>query len=246
MSEQLDPQRMRIADLSPVLMLVTDASSLRGRKLQAVVRAAVDGGANVVQARKDPATARPAGSRVFGWQLPFRLGLDPELEAITEEVSAAAEGRAMVSVNNDIGIAMQYGAALHLPERARNDCHERRAAIGLLSRSVHGMDAARAAVQEGVDYLVLGTVFPSGSHAGGPTIGIEGVRAVCDGVAIPVLGIGGITAENAGDVIRAGAAGVAVISAIFDAPDPQAAAAELRVVIDEAWQHRDRQNENLA
>ncbi len=86
--------------------------------------------------------------------------------------------------------------------------------------------------------LVLGTVFPSQSHPGGPTIGLEGVREVCDAVSIPVIGIGGITAANAGDVIRAGASGVAVISAIFDADDPRAAAAELRAAIDAAWAER--------
>jgi thiamine-phosphate diphosphorylase len=86
--------------------------------------------------------------------------------------------------------------------------------------------------------LVLGTVFPSASHPGGPTIGLEGVRDVCAAVNVPVIGIGGITAHNAGDVIRAGASGVAVISAIFDAPDPRAAAAELRAAIDDAWAAR--------
>jgi thiamine-phosphate diphosphorylase len=108
----------------------------------------------------------------------------------------------------------------------------------VLSHSVHSLEAALQAERDGADMLVLGTVFPSASHPGGPTIGLEGVREICAAVKIPVIGIGGITAQNAGDVIRAGASGVAVISAIFDAPDPRAAAAELRAAIDEAWNER--------
>ena len=93
------------------------------------------------------------------------------------------------------------------------------------------MEAALDAEQRGADMLVLGTVFASKSHPGGPTIGLDGVRAVCAAVRVPVIGIGGITAQNAGEVMSAGAAGVGVISAIFDAPDPQAAASELRAAI---------------
>jgi thiamine-phosphate pyrophosphorylase len=110
--------------------------------------------------------------------------------------------------------------------------------VVIVARSVHDLDAALAAERGGADMLVLGTVFPSKSHSGGSTIGLEGVREVCAAVTIPVIGIGGITAANAGDVIRAGASGVAVISAIFDAPDPRAAAAELRAAIDTAWAER--------
>jgi thiamine-phosphate diphosphorylase len=138
--------------------------------------------------------------------------------------------------------------AIHLPERGFTTAEHTDVMSSLrerpngdhivISRSVHGLDAATNAERDGADMLVLGTVFPSASHPGGPTIGLEGVREVCAAVTIPVIGIGGITAQNAGDVIRAGASGVAVISAIFDAPDARAAAAELRGVIDAAWRER--------
>jgi thiamine-phosphate diphosphorylase len=129
---------------------------------------------------------------------------------------------------------------IHLAEQASKTTREaKREMAGLtLLKSVHSLDAALQAERDGADMLVLGTVFPSQSHPSGPTIGLEGVREVCDSVKIPVIGIGGITAANAGDVIRAGASGVAVISAIFDAPDPRAAAAELRAEIDAAWAER--------
>jgi thiamine-phosphate diphosphorylase len=129
---------------------------------------------------------------------------------------------------------------VHLPESLAHEVEPIRDKwLGaLISRSVHSLEAAVQAERDGADMLILGTVFPSPSHPGGPTIGLDGVRAVCDAVSIPVIGIGGITAQNAGDVIRAGASGIAVISAIFDADDPREAAAELRAAIDTAWAER--------
>jgi thiamine-phosphate pyrophosphorylase len=109
-----------------------------------------------------------------------------------------------------------------------------RSAPLLIGRSVHDLAAARRAEAEGVDYLLLGTIYPSRSHPGGRTGGPVLVSAVCGAVDRPVIAIGGITAENAGEVMRAGAAGVAVISAILGADDPEAAAAALARVVDAA------------
>jgi thiamine-phosphate diphosphorylase len=103
---------------------------------------------------------------------------------------------------------------------------------------VHSVEAARDAERDGASLLIAGTVFASASHPGGETIGSDGLREICAAVRVPVLGIGGITAANAGDVIRAGASGVAVISAIAGADDPQAAAHGLRHAIDAAWHER--------
>jgi thiamine-phosphate diphosphorylase len=143
-------------------------------------------------------------------------------------------------INDDDSGAAESAAQLHLPEgrRPANVVRDEWYEGMIISQSAHSLSAALQAESDGADMLVLGTVFPSASHPGGPTIGLEGVREVCDSVKIPVIGIGGITAANAGDVIRAGASGVAVISAIFDAPDPRAAAAELRAAIDAAWAER--------
>jgi thiamine-phosphate diphosphorylase len=77
-------------------------------------------------------------------------------------------------------------------------------------------------------------VFATASKPGAATLGVEGLRAVCEAVRIPVVAIGGITAENAASVVAAGATGIAVIGAIFDAPDPGAAAASLRHALEAA------------
>ncbi len=83
---------------------------------------------------------------------------------------------------------------------------------------------ALAAERAGADYVGVGHVYPTTSkHKPGPPIGLDGIRAVRDVVTIPVIAIGGITAERVPDVMRAGASGVAVIAAVCAAPDPEAA-----------------------
>jgi thiamine-phosphate pyrophosphorylase len=104
----------------------------------------------------------------------------------------------------------------------------------LISRAVHSVEAAVRAERDGADIVQLGTVFETPSKPGRAAIGVDGVRAVCAALRVPVIAIGGISAANAGGVLRAGAAGVAVIGAIFDADDPRAAAASLHAAIDAA------------
>ena len=97
----------------------------------------------------------------------------------------------------------------------------------LIGRSVHSVQGAIAAQREGADYLVLGTIYPTASHPGAPTGGIDLVRAATNAVNIPTLAIGGIATDNAAAVIDAGAAGIAVITAITLSAEPAGAAWEL-------------------
>jgi len=104
-------------------------------------------------------------------------------------------------------------------------------AEAVIGRSVSTVEAARDAADAGADYLGVGTVYrtqskddiPEDEHGVGP----ERVAAIADAVDVPLVGIGGITAENADEVARAGADGVAVITAITRADDPGAATAAL-------------------
>ncbi|MFP4331371.1 MAG: thiamine phosphate synthase [Spirochaetaceae bacterium] len=110
------------------------------------------------------------------------------------------------------------------PERARRLLGER-AIIGI---SVGSVAEATAAQEAGADYVGAGDVFGTSSKADvEPPIGLEGLREITRTISIPVVAIGGVTQENAGRAIAAGAAGVAVISAIYDAPDPEDAARRL-------------------
>ncbi len=94
---------------------------------------------------------------------------------------------------------------------------------GWIGRSVHSEAEAEAAVAEGADYLVVGTIFASPSHAGQAPAGLEMIRRTA-ALGCPVIAIGGMTPGRAGEAIAAGAWGVAAISALWLAEDPHAAA----------------------
>jgi thiamine-phosphate diphosphorylase len=89
--------------------------------------------------------------------------------------------------------------------------------------STHDEDQARAAVSEGADYVAVGSIFPTTSRAEFQLVGTDLIRRVRPAIPVPLVAIGGITVDNAAEVIRAGADGVAVISAICAQPDPEAA-----------------------
>ncbi len=96
-----------------------------------------------------------------------------------------------------------------------------------IGRSVHSISSARDAKASGADYVVLGTIFPSATHPGGETHGAEIIHRVVSETRLGVMGIGGIDVENVGEVMRAGACGIAVVRSILGAADPGAAAQEL-------------------
>lgn len=89
---------------------------------------------------------------------------------------------------------------------------------GWIGRSVHGGEESRAAADEGADYLLVGNIFETASHPGRPAGGLALVEAATS-AGLPVIAVGGMTAERARAVRDAGAWGVAAISAIWDAPD---------------------------
>jgi thiamine-phosphate pyrophosphorylase len=213
-----EERRAKLERYLPVLMLVTDRSRLHGREIGQIVIQALEGGVNAVQVRE--------------------RGIDTEeMVELSQELGDIAAGKALLFINSDVDAAIEIGCeGIHLPE-GRGKLESVRRVMGqraLISRAVHTAEAAAEAEREGADLVVLGSVFASASHPNGEPIGVETVRAAAAAVSIPVIGIGGITAANTADVIRAGARGIAVISAIFDADDPRAAAAELRAAIDAA------------
>jgi len=89
-----------------------------------------------------------------------------------------------------------------------------------LGVSTHDLVQARAARDDGADYVAVGSMFPTGSKLGFQLVGPELLRAVRPEIAVPLVAIGGITVDNVGEVVRAGADAVAVISAVCAASDP--------------------------
>lgn len=200
----------------PCLMLVTDRSLCGGPDgLVEAVRETVEGGANAVQLREK--------------DMP-----DGELLPLARRLREVTRGRAVFLVNGSLQVARDAGAeGIHLPEDAPTV--ERPRDSFLVGRSVHSLGAARSAEAEGADYLIAGPVYETRSHPGAPPAGVSLVREIAAVVRVPVLAIGGVTADRAGEVVGAGASGVAVISALLASDDRRSAAAELRRVLDAAW-----------
>lgn len=99
----------------------------------------------------------------------------------------------------------------------------------LLGVSCHSLGGVKSAARDGASYVFFGPIFATPSKAGmGEPQGIAGLAEVCRSVSIPVLAVGGITLENAGACIKAGAAGIAAIRLFQDAPDAAEIVKELR------------------
>jgi len=134
-----------------------------------------------------------------------------------------AEASVFVNARPDVAAAVgaqgiQLGASDLAPADAR-----RLLAHGWIGRSVHGADEARAARDEGADFLVVGPVYETTTHPGRPGAGAALVEACAD-LGLPVIAIGGITAERVAEVRAAGAYGVAAIRGLWLGPDPARAA----------------------
>jgi thiamine-phosphate pyrophosphorylase len=139
----------------------------------------------------------------------------------------AAEG--VLVVNDRPDVAVLAGArAVHLGQDDLPAPEVRRLWPSLLvGVSTHDVAQAQRAQAAGVDYVAVGSVFPTTSKAGFELVGLETLRRVRAAVRAPLLAIGGITLSRIPAVVAAGADGVAVISAVTGDPDPGAAAARL-------------------
>lgn len=208
-------------------MLVTDTSLIAADALPGVVRRLCAAGVvDAVQLREKAMTEAEV----------VALGRALRDATMRQPAGARGEARALLLVNSSVAAARACDAdGVHVPE----DAPLPRDRAGLLvGRSVHSVEGARRAEAEGVDYIVLGTIFPSRSHPGGATGGVPSLIEVREAVRLPIIAIGGITSENAAAAIAAGADGVAVISAILATPDPLTAALSLRAAIMRAHTNR--------
>ncbi|WP_276273271.1 thiamine phosphate synthase [Haloarcula litorea] len=208
--------------------LVTGESLSAGRTTREVVERAVAGGVGVVQLREKDRSVRE------------RYEMGQALRDLTREAGVA------FVVNDRVDLARALDAdGVHLgdddlPVPVARDLLGADAIVG---RSVSTVADAEAAERGGADYLGVGAVYATGSKEDIPEdeqgIGPECVAAIADAVSIPVVGIGGITPENAAAVTAAGADGVAVITAITAADDPEAAARALGEAVERGKGDRD-------
>ena len=130
---------------------------------------------------------------------------------------------ALFIVNDSVALAREVDAdGVHLGEND-GDVGAARAVLGpgkLIGVSCYNeMVRARAAVSQGADYVAFGSFFPSATKPLAVRAGTELLRIAASEIALPVVAIGGINEDNAAGLIAAGADAVAVVSALFDAPD---------------------------
>ena len=196
------------------LYLVTDRTLSLGRSTVEVVAAAVSGGVTCVQLREKHCSTR-------------------EFLEEARRVRELLVGTGVpLFINDRLDVALAVAAdGVHL---GQNDMHisdarrlvGERLVIGISAESV--ADAIRAEA-EGADYIGVSPVFTTPTKMDtAPPLGLDGLRAIRRAVQLPLVAIGGIDANNAAQVLRAGADGLAVVSAIVSAPCPRTAAAGLR------------------
>lgn len=161
---------------------------------------------------------------------------DVAFRSLATEILAICRDQSVPFIVNDrFEVALAVGAdGVHLGELdlPLDEARHRAGASIIIGSSPTHVAQAAAARDLGADYVGLGPVYATGSKddAGEP-IGLTGLTARIAAAKLPAVGIGGITASNATEIILAGADGVAVISAIQRAPDARRAAAELATAV---------------
>lgn len=204
-----EARNTRLARSALTLYAITDRHWLGGETLEQQVDQAISGGATMIQIREK--------------DLDEKAFFD-EAETL---LSLCRAHHVPFIVNDNVRLALQIGAdGVHVGQ-SDMDARDVRARIGddkILGVSVQTVEQARAAEKSGADYLGVGAVFPTNSKENADVLSKETLTEICRAVSIPVVAIGGITAENAVLLAGSGIAGISVISAIFGARDIRAAA----------------------
>lgn len=213
---------MKKDDLCAALRLyaVTDRSWLGNGTLSDAVEAALRGGATMVQLREKSLTqedflqeAKMLATLCARFQIPFLI-------------------------NDNLEIALACNAdGVHVGQDDM-DPQKARALLGpgkILGVSAHTVQQALAAEKTGADYLGVGAVFSTATKQDAASVPLETVREICQAVSIPVVAIGGISADNILSLQNSGVVGAAVVSALFAAEDIFSAAQNLSRLTKEAF-----------
>lgn len=196
--------------MDPTLYVVLDRTAARGRDLEDILEVVAAAGCRLVQLREKE---WPSGRL---WPLAERL-----------RARARAAGVTFI-VNDRVDLALALDAdGVHLgqddlPPRSARKLLRPGMVLGV---STHSVEQARAAQSAGADYVAVGSMFATATKPDFQLVGPDLIRKLRPEISVPLVGIGGITADNVHEVIAAGADGVAVISAVCGATDPGQAVA---------------------
>jgi thiamine-phosphate diphosphorylase len=203
------------------LCVITDQRLSRGRSFEEVVREAIVGGAQMIQFRDKELDDGPF------YQQALRL------RSLTRGAGVS------FIINDRVDVALSVAAdGVHVGEHDL-PVDVARALIGpemILGASAGTPDEVREAQGAGADYLGVGAIFPTGTKDDATHVGLERLVQLRPFADIPILAIGGITADNVAQTIEAGADGVAVISEVVGADDISAASALMLQRIHQAGQ----------
>lgn len=199
------------------LYAVTDRSWLGERTLAQVVEEVLRGGATFLQLREK------------------ELDREAILAEAREIQAIAARYRVPFVINDSVDIALACDAdGVHV---GQTDLMGRdvRALIGsdkILGITANTVELAVAAEKAGADYIGAGAVFGTTTKQNAKNLSLDTLKAICQAVSIPVVAIGGINADNLPQLAGTGAAGAAVVSALFAQKDPEEAARRMRALAD--------------
>lgn len=174
---------------------------------------ALGGGASMIQLRNKSAS----GADLYSWAKRIK------------KLCQAHDATCIINDRLDIALAVEAdGVHLGQGDLPADAARKLLGSKRILGVSVASVAEAKKAVASGADYLGLGHIFPTVSkHKSSEPIGLERIAEVTKTISIPVIAIGGITEDSVCAVLRAGASGIAVISSVAHAPDPENAAASL-------------------
>ncbi|MBR3532922.1 MAG: thiamine phosphate synthase [Clostridiales bacterium] len=196
-----------------LLYAVTDRRLLNGRTLREAVKQSLDGGVTFVQLREK--------------DLDYQSFLS-EAKDIKE---LCREYNVPFVINDNVDIAAEVDAdGVHVgqSDMEAGKVRERLGPDKIIGVSAQTVEQAVTAEKHGADYLGVGAVFPTGSKDDAEDVSYETLKAICEAVSIPVIAIGGITADNVHKLKGSGICGVAVISAIYAQEDIKEAASLLK------------------
>lgn len=210
---------MKLKNIDYSLYLVTDRGVARGRSTFEIVKAAVDGGTTVVQLREKDCSTREFIEQALAIRDFLRVRRIPLIINDRLDVAQAVKADGVHLGQTD------------MPLETAKEILGDSMIIGI---SAESLGDAIAAERGGADYLGVSPIYATPTKTDtAPPLGLAGLREIRQAVRLPLVGIGGLNKQNCADVIRSGANGVAVVSAIVAAGDPEAAARVLKQIITE-------------